>query len=100
MDQTKPKILPAATEGEGLHPDPNPQHSPEPNGQPMPTDGPGTPQEDTPRHPGVLILRVPSQQTQGSEDLQIIPINGMDPLAVPTVLKLAIKLHNQTYGLE
>lgn len=50
--------------------------------------------------PGVVILRVPDKEKPGNENLQIMPLGGMDPLAIPTLLKLAIKIHTQSMGLN
>lgn len=49
------------------------------------------------KHPAVLVVRVPGEQP-GQENIQITPIN-MDPLAVPTLLSLAIRIQRQNLGL-
>lgn len=52
--------------------------------------------------PAIIVLRVPGEQP-GQEQIQIAELNGsnqMDPLAIPTVLRLAAKIKEQNLGLD
>lgn len=51
------------------------------------------------QHPSILVMRVPGEQP-GQEQLQIAEMNGMDALAVPTVLRLAAEIREQQLGLK
>lgn len=50
------------------------------------------------QYPGVVVLRIPTDKP-GEERLEIMPINGMDNLAVTNVLELAILIHRKGLGL-
>lgn len=76
------------------------QAKPEPEPEPEPT---VEAQQITlpPDVPCVLILRVPGEQP-GQENIQIAEIGGMnkmDPLSIPTVLRLAAKIKEQQVGI-
>lgn len=49
-------------------------------------------------HPAVLVMRVPGEQP-GQERIEFMEVNGIDPLAVPTLLRIAANLKDQALGL-
>jgi hypothetical protein len=56
--------------------------------------------EPTPmQHPCVIVMRVPGEQP-GQEQIQIAPMNGIDELAIPSLLRLAAKIKENQLGLE
>lgn len=55
------------------------------------------PPEDQP--PGVAVVRVKGAQP-GQEDIQILPLGGMDRLSIPALLELAVKIDRRNLGLE
>lgn len=58
-----------------------------------------TPQEgEGMQHPAAVVMRVPAED--GNERIEIATLNGLDTLAVPLLLKLAIKAHEKNFGLE
>lgn len=74
-----------------------------PNGQPVDATTvvagavePGDPQPMT--HPAVVVMRVPTDQP-GQERVELMEINGIDPLSVPTLLRMAASIKEQQLGL-
>ena len=49
--------------------------------------------------PAVLIVRIPGE-APGQYNIQIAEMNGLDPFAVPALLKLAAKVKNLQLGLK
>ena len=47
--------------------------------------------------PGVIIWREPVGN--GQEQIRIAPINGLDPLSVPSILRMAARIHEQQLGI-
>jgi hypothetical protein len=50
------------------------------------------------QYPSVLVLRVPGENP-GEENIRIAELNGIDPLSVPTVLRIAANIKQQQLGL-
>lgn len=60
---------------------------------------PETPPQDQPFNaPAVLVWR--DQQPNGDESVQVSVLNGLDPLAVPSMLKFGLKVQNEILGID
>ena len=49
--------------------------------------------------PAVLVVRIPGE-SPGQYNIKIMEVNGLDPFAVPALLKLAAKVKNLQLGLK
>lgn len=49
-------------------------------------------------HPAVLVVRVPGENP-GDATVQLFELNGIDPLAVPSLLKVAAKTKAAQLGI-
>lgn len=49
-------------------------------------------------HPAVLVMRVPGPEP-GQERVEMMEVNGIDPLAIPTLLRMAANLKEQNLGI-
>lgn len=59
-----------------------------------------TPPEQQPMtHPAVVVMRVPGE-APGQERIEIMELNGLDPLAVPTLLRVATRIKEESLGLS
>lgn len=50
-------------------------------------------------HPAVVVVRVPLGDQPGHEDIQIMELNGIDRLSIPTLLRKAAAIMEQNLGL-
>lgn len=50
-------------------------------------------------NPAVLVMRVPTGQP-GEERIEFMEVNGIDPLAVPTLLRMAANLKEKQLGIK
>ena len=56
------------------------------------------PEQSKMTYPAVLVMRVPSEQP-GSERVEMMEINGIDPLAIPTLLRVAANVKEKQLGI-
>lgn len=50
-------------------------------------------------HPAVVVMRIPTGEP-GQERIEFMEINGIDPLAVPTLLRMAANLKEKQLNGE
>lgn len=74
-----------------------PQQQPPQQGQPQQANGDGEVQQESMQYPGVLVMRVP--MGNGQEEVRFMEVNGLDPLSVPTLLRMAANIKEQQIGL-
>lgn len=49
-------------------------------------------------HPGIIVMRVPAGE--GQERIEMVEVNGIDTLAVPSLLRMAANLKDQQLGIS
>lgn len=58
----------------------------------------GGQQTQTITHPSVLVMRIPGDQP-GQERIEMAELNGIDPLSVPTLLRMAANIKQNQLGI-